>query len=201
MTIKKREPTEVRRQQIVDAALLVIGKKGITRATTSEIAAAAGISEGNLYRHFRNKEAIVQRVIEKIGDDLSSILSAVAGIPDPIAKLEAIFKRHFAYMKGHGGIPRTIFSEEVMVLREELRKGVRNNVMVYYEGVREVFAIARKQGATKPQLDPKALTCMFMGTINFSIIRWTLSDFSIDLKNEAEMLWQTFVQAIVVPEP
>lgn len=101
MTLRKRETTEVRQQQITEAALHVIGQKGISGATTAEIAAATGISEGNLYRHFRSKEEIIKAIIDKIGTDLSSILTSTTEIDDPVKKLELIFKRHISYIEGH----------------------------------------------------------------------------------------------------
>ena len=101
MTLRKRETTEVRQQQITEAALHVIGQKGISGATTAEIAAATGISEGNLYRHFRSKEEIIKAIIDKIGTDLSSILTSTTEIDDPVKKRELIFKRHISYIEGH----------------------------------------------------------------------------------------------------
>lgn len=125
MAVRRRESTEVRQQQITDAALQVIGKKGIAGSTTAEIASVVGISEGNLYRHFKGKEDIIGSVIDKIGRDLASILEVAATVDDPVKKLEEIFRRHLAYIEEHVGIPRTIFSEEVLVLNEGLRTKVR----------------------------------------------------------------------------
>lgn len=46
------------RQRIVAAAIQVIRERGVTRATTKEIARAAKVSEGSLYNHFENKTAL-----------------------------------------------------------------------------------------------------------------------------------------------
>jgi len=68
MVKRRRENTEIRQQQITDAALQVIGLKGINGATTVEIASAAGTSRGTFYRHFKNKEEIIKSVKDKIGN-------------------------------------------------------------------------------------------------------------------------------------
>jgi AcrR family transcriptional regulator len=44
------------RERIVEAAEQVLRSKGYARATTKEIARAAGVSEGTLYNHFESKE-------------------------------------------------------------------------------------------------------------------------------------------------
>jgi AcrR family transcriptional regulator len=46
---------EARRNQILDAAASVFAEKGYHRATTKEIASAAGVSEGTIYNYFDNK--------------------------------------------------------------------------------------------------------------------------------------------------
>ncbi len=46
------------RERIVAAAIQVIRERGVTRATTKEIARAAKVSEGSLYNHFENKTAL-----------------------------------------------------------------------------------------------------------------------------------------------
>ena len=45
-------------ERIVAAAVSVIRSRGVTNATTKEIAREAGVSEGSLYNHFENKTAL-----------------------------------------------------------------------------------------------------------------------------------------------
>ena len=51
----KRQPMQ---ERIVAAAVRVMGERGVTNATTKEIAREAGVSEGSLYNHFENKAAL-----------------------------------------------------------------------------------------------------------------------------------------------
>ena len=46
------------KERIVAAAVSVIRNRGVTNATTKEIAREAGVSEGSLYNHFENKTAL-----------------------------------------------------------------------------------------------------------------------------------------------
>lgn len=59
-----------RRQQLLDAATAVFASKGFNGATTKEIAAAAGITEALIFRHFASKELLYDAVIE-LGVDRS----------------------------------------------------------------------------------------------------------------------------------
>ena len=197
MTKRRRESTEVRQQQITEAALHVIGQKGINGATTVEIASATGISEGNLYRHFRNKEEIIKSVIDKIGNDLVAILAAVAEISDPLQKLEITFKRHLMYIEGNVGIPRTIFSEETIVSNENLRASVKNTIFMYFQGIKQIVEQGQKIGALDAEMDSQAITSMFIGTIHFAVTRWLMNNFSPKLTDDAEGLWKNYARAVI----
>jgi AcrR family transcriptional regulator len=48
------------RARILEAARELFNERGATRVTTHHIAAACGISPGNLYYHFKNKEEIIR---------------------------------------------------------------------------------------------------------------------------------------------
>lgn len=82
------------RVRILAAARDVMLSKGLVRATTREIARAAGVSEGTLYNHFANKEelflstlsqlpsgffTLMMQLHERVGTEtVSSILAEVA---------------------------------------------------------------------------------------------------------------------------
>ena len=196
MSARQRKTTEIRQRQITEAALRMIGEKGIHGATTAGIAAEVGISEGNIYRHFTSKEEIVRSVIGKIGQDLLLILGEVENIADPLEKLGEIFRIHLAYAENNRGIPRTLFSEEVMVNNDVLRDEIGKRLAGYCAGIKETIAEGQRQGSVHRNLDPEALTSMFIGTINFTIIRWILSGFTLDLEKERATLWDTFSRSV-----
>jgi TetR/AcrR family transcriptional regulator len=53
-----------RRTQLLEIALSLFAKKGFNGTTTKEIAAAAGITEAVIFRHFPHKQALYQAVLE-----------------------------------------------------------------------------------------------------------------------------------------
>jgi AcrR family transcriptional regulator len=52
------------RQAIVDAAYLLLRRKGFSRVSLDEIAAAAAVTKRTLYHHFSSKDALVAAVLE-----------------------------------------------------------------------------------------------------------------------------------------
>lgn len=60
-----RPSPESRRQQILDAACERVRHSGFHGASMADIAKAAGLSVGQIYRYFENKEAIIAAIVEQ----------------------------------------------------------------------------------------------------------------------------------------
>ncbi|MFJ7076176.1 TetR/AcrR family transcriptional regulator [Streptomyces sp. NPDC098781] len=71
-------PTRVR---LLDAAHDLMLSVGLARATTKEIARAAGCSEAALYKHFDSKEELFIRVLTERLPPLRPLLSSLAAEP------------------------------------------------------------------------------------------------------------------------
>lgn len=79
---------EQRRQQgsgglaidrLIDGATMVFGTYGFAKATVQDIAAAACVSKPIFYRHFENKQAIFERVVEHVfAEWLETLVEAIS---------------------------------------------------------------------------------------------------------------------------
>ena len=62
-THSSRPSPESRRQQILDAACERVRQSGFHGTSMADIAKAAGLSVGQIYRYFENKEAIIAAIV------------------------------------------------------------------------------------------------------------------------------------------
>src|SRR5882757_2265491 len=90
----KPEEYAARRREILDAALELMDEKGYERMTIEDVLAKTGMSKGALYHYFRSKYALLEGVVEAMGDGAMRELRTV--VEDP--KLSAIDKLH-AYFR------------------------------------------------------------------------------------------------------
>ncbi|MGD1842862.1 MAG: TetR/AcrR family transcriptional regulator [Thermonemataceae bacterium] len=60
-----KEKTEQTRQQLLEAATIVFGKKGYTATKLEEIATEAGVTRGAISWHFQNKQNIFRAVVKE----------------------------------------------------------------------------------------------------------------------------------------
>jgi AcrR family transcriptional regulator len=67
------------RERIVAAAARVISERGVSGATTKEIARAAGVSEGSLYNHFESKTALFGAAFGAVAAGIREAMGELAG--------------------------------------------------------------------------------------------------------------------------
>ncbi len=59
-----RLPAEQRRLKLIETAIELFSRKGFSGATTKEIAAAAGVTEAIVFRHFATKKDLYTAILE-----------------------------------------------------------------------------------------------------------------------------------------
>ncbi len=64
------------RDKILKTALALFNAEGEAQVSTVDIAAVLGISPGNLYYHFKGKEAILETLFDEFEVELKQVLSA-----------------------------------------------------------------------------------------------------------------------------
>ncbi|HLA82938.1 MAG TPA: helix-turn-helix domain-containing protein, partial [Thermoleophilia bacterium] len=63
-----RKNKVVRKHEIVEATVQLLGKYGVEGTTVSRISAAVGLTKGALYQHFPNREAILEAALDAWGE-------------------------------------------------------------------------------------------------------------------------------------
>jgi len=94
-----------RRQQLLEATIAVLAKRGFARATLTDVAIEAGLSHGLVNFHFHTKEKLLSETLEFLAAEYRrNWTAALADAPsDPAAQLNAMLRADFA---------STIFSPE-----------------------------------------------------------------------------------------
>jgi AcrR family transcriptional regulator len=97
--------TERTRNRILDESLRLFNERGEANVTTGNVAESLGISPGNLYYHFRNKDEIVERLFRRFEERMDVEPDIAADAPGAIEDLwlylhlmlEAIWEFRFLY--------------------------------------------------------------------------------------------------------
>ena len=87
---------EKRRSDILQAALALFNDRGTAAVTTNHVAAHLGISVGNLYWHFRDKEAIIRALFEELRAAFDVAWAIPASPDEAFSAAVAGLRRSFA---------------------------------------------------------------------------------------------------------
>ncbi|MCC6428700.1 MAG: TetR/AcrR family transcriptional regulator [Phycisphaerales bacterium] len=86
-----RLPAAQRKEQLLDRASELFARHGYARATTAELAKAAGVTEPILYRHFDSKRDLFVALIERAGRRTISMWEKhLASSGDPADRLKRL---------------------------------------------------------------------------------------------------------------
>jgi len=132
-----RELTERKQRQIVDGAAKVLFAKGFGKTSIRDIAAAAGMSMGQLYHYISSKDDILYLMHQRDQENWYQVL-ADAGfdeIEDPVEKLEYGLRITFKYLSENRDFVQFIFTESKYLDREHLHQVLElddQNVVGFY---------------------------------------------------------------------
>lgn len=84
--------------QILDAAIELFNESGTAAVSTNHIAQAVGISPGNLYYHYRNKEEIIREVLKKMFIDWGELWVVPQERSPDFEDLRAMLRENFSLL-------------------------------------------------------------------------------------------------------
>ena len=94
-SIKDENKIIERRQQIIDAGVKLFKEKGFHRATTRELAKAAGFSIGTLYEYIRTKEDVLFLVCDNIFNEVTKCLTDFPSDTGTIEGLKQAIRQYY----------------------------------------------------------------------------------------------------------
>lgn len=94
-SIKDENKIIARRQQIIDAGVKLFKEKGFHRATTRELAKAAGFSIGTLYEYIRTKEDVLFLVCDNIFNEVTKCLTDFLSDTGTIEGLKQAIRQYY----------------------------------------------------------------------------------------------------------
>lgn len=125
------------RDRILQTSLQLFNEQGERLVTTNHIAQHLGMSPGNLYYHFRNKQQIIAELFGEYMQQVDDYLRVPEGralqVEDKAMYLESIFRGLWDYRFLHRDLEHLLNSDAELAARyrEFSRRCVRNGQAIY----------------------------------------------------------------------
>jgi AcrR family transcriptional regulator len=172
----KNLPAEERRNVTVEAVIDLAGTMNPGDITTAAIAKHMHLTQGALFRHFPNKEAIWEAVMQWVATHLMArIDKSAAGVDAPLAAMEAMFQAHVAFVADHPGAPRMLFGELQGANMTPAKRLARAMMAQYAARLTDLILSAKIRGELPADLDVEAATVLFIGTIQGLVMQALIS--------------------------
>jgi AcrR family transcriptional regulator len=172
-----------RREQIVEAATRVFAEKGFRRATTREVARAAGVSEGTIYNYFEDKDALLLAILDKLNETERRAADFEEGMAtDFRGFLEQYMRRRMSLIWENREVFRVVLSE--MLVNVELRdRYLRHVVDPTMRIAEENFRSRMEQGEVRETDAPLAMRSV-AGSVLGVLVLGLLGDEEIDSRSD-----------------
>jgi AcrR family transcriptional regulator len=160
-----RKPGAIRREEIAQAVLRIIGQRGLTKLTTTTIAAEVGITSGGLFRHFASRQEILSEAVRY------GIAKIEATFPEdtlpPAERLCELARRRVHVLASEPGLAWLLRSEQAfLALPMEavgwLAEIIKRSRLYVLTALREGAA----EGTIRDDIEPEILSVTVMGTIH-----------------------------------
>jgi AcrR family transcriptional regulator len=145
-----------RKRQLLAHAKQLFVTLGYHATTTEKIAAAAGVTEPVLYRHFDSKKALFLEVLEEIrAATLQRWHAETAALTDPLAKLHAIADMYLGSTREHALEFRIMHRALVETDDEEIMARLRSVYLDSETLLARIIAEGQQSGVFRRSLDPR----------------------------------------------
>ena len=146
-----------RKRQLLTHAKQLFVTLGYLHTTTEKIAAAAGVTEPVLYRHFENKKALFLEVLQEIrAATVTRWQTETAALADPPAKLHAIADMYLGSTRERALEFRIMHRTLVECADdEEIRALLREFYLESEAILAAIIAEGQQSGVFRRSLDPR----------------------------------------------
>jgi TetR/AcrR family transcriptional regulator len=187
---RHRLTTDQRQREIVGAVLALARERGPEAITTQAIADRMGVTQGAVFRHFPDKQAIWLAVFAWVRESLGAVLAtAIDEADSPLARIERAFLAHVAFIAANPGVPRVMFHEMQYPGDSPVRAEVRAMVTSYRQRLTLLFRQAKAAGELPRDLDATLAPVSFIGAVQALVIEASLAGDEAGMVKRARKLF------------
>lgn len=193
----KNLPADERRAVTVKAVVDLAASQNPSGITTAAIAKQMNVTQGSLFRHFPNKDAIWASVMEWVAERLMARIDvSIQGIGSPLAAMEAMFMCHIEFVSEHPGVPRMMFGELQRSESTPAKRMVQTMIQRYGVRLQTLVKQGKAEGELDTALDSEAAATLFIGTIQGLVMQSLLAGDVASIRRDAPRVFAIYRRGI-----
>ena len=189
------------KDRILQISLQLFNERGERSVTTNHIAAELGISPGNLYYHFRNKQEIIKELAQQYQSETLEMLALPTDRPlnanDKISYFQALSNQLWAYRFIHRDVYHLVENNEDF---RKIYPRFAGQVMQQGQRIYRAFVDAGLMKMTDSEIEALIINLWIVLTnwTNFLYMSGHISD---NNRLEEKWVWQALRQMVFLEGP
>ncbi|MBK1781836.1 TetR family transcriptional regulator [Advenella sp. WQ 585] len=197
-TTGKKLTAAERKSMTVTSVVELAGVLNPANITTAAIAKEMNLTQGALFRHFSNKEAIWEEVMTWVEQTLfGRVMKAIESNPhSAVAALESVFMQHVDFVLTYPGVPRILFGELQHVEATPAKRIVQDLIQRYGERIKQLLEQGKAQKEIVFDLDSGAAATLFVGTLQGLVMQSLLAGEIQLINKNAQSVFALYLRSI-----
>jgi AcrR family transcriptional regulator len=191
-----RKPTQERRREIADAAIKILSERGLRECTAAQIASEVGITDGTIFRHFKDKNEIILAALDRLQE---LIVTAPRTGADPVERLRDFVTSRLHAVAVEPGLQSILFSDQIShALGADGPRQVaalRNRGRAF---VRSCLREAADAGLVRQDLDVDATMLLITGIVMSFLFAMKDGALPAPVPDMEERVWRT-ISSLLAP--
>jgi len=193
----KRKTSQQRRIEIIHSAAELLISKGLHNLTIKNLAQKNKISESAIYRHFKDKQAILIGLIDQFEHDLLfAIDQPIKNYKNPVDQLREIMRTHIMFVQNKKSLLFALTSVAMHLRNDFLRKKILSTTDKYKSKIDEILMQAKKQDFLREDINVDMAGFAFFGLIRSASAHFALTNYSSPPINKFSTLWAIYLHGI-----
>ena len=188
-----------RQLEIIKASGKILMESGIAGLTTKNLAREMHFSESALYRHFKNKEAIVTLLIAYLSENITQRFDVIINTKQlPEEKFKALFKSQFSYFKQNPCFINIVLSDGLIDNSEEVKNAIQQLLQTNFIRFNSLIKGGQETGVFRTVIASEELVHIVMGTFRLQMLKWKLASFEFDIEVQGQKTMNSILALIKV---
>lgn len=191
-----------RRQQILEALAAELEGHPGDRVTTARLAAALGVSEAALYRHFPSKARMFEDLIGFAENAVFGLFNRIkTDETDAIRRCERMLGVMLSFSARNPGITRVLMGEILVGEHERLRSRVSQYFDRVETELRQVLSYHELVPGARLALQPSAAAALLLAVVEGRMAQFLRTGFKRQPDADWPVQWQAIERIVFTPKP
>lgn len=187
-----------RKESIIVSTIKTLNEVGLQNLSTKLIAKNEGVSEGTLFRHFKNKTEIMLGVIDHFSQYDDAIIETC--LNKNLSSLEIIryfFNAYAEYYENYPEITVVIQAYDSLMCDSELSEKVRGIIIKRSDFITRTLTEGQKKGIINENPDPQLIEDLLTGGIKEICLRWRMAKFNFSIKEKTSEMVDAVIKGFL----